>query len=122
MRCLFSLAIIILIGYPVYAGIDNYLFKNKQICQECIEEIRTTTGISSDESYECKGRFGDKPGHKFYVQKIITRSSAFTNEFILPQKGKGTLSTSNQKYFRKQSGLNESEISKLCPQTVWSHQ
>ena len=120
MRCLFILTAITLTAYSVSAGIDNYLFGNKQICQTCIEEIKKTGDISSDEVYKCRGRYGDKPGHKYYVQKIVTRSSAFANEFMLPQNGKGTLSVSNQKFFRMQSGLNESEISKLCPQTLRS--
>ncbi len=97
---------------------DNYLFNDKETCLRCIKEINEKKTGMQDECYKCKGRYGNKPGNKYYIEMTSGLSSKSRQEFVYEEEGKkGDYSLDNDLVIRKQQGMKENRIMDLCPDT-----
>ncbi len=110
--------LILFILQPVLlpAGIDNYLFSDKQTCLECLKEIYTSSPIKDGESFECKGRDSNNPKSRFFVMRFFTKKNQI-EEKSQDESGSGTSQFFFKQGFmmKQQSGLNESKIKNRCP-------
>ena len=100
----------------LFSGIDNYLFDNKKDCSACLNEINSGKRIKPGESFDCKGRYGDKPQNKFFIMRYFNKADRTENEQQMSTtSGEIKLLFKHDFLMKEQNGLNESAIKQLCP-------
>ena len=97
---------------------DNYLFDNKEICMLCINEIVEEKNWRNSVCYTCKGRYGDKPGNKYFI--MMKTEETLREESRLETSDNDTSKYKSSKHefiLKKQQGMDEDAVKKLCPET-----
>jgi methionyl-tRNA synthetase len=96
---------------------DKYLFQNKKTCNQCLNERE---GKSSDKKsrYRCRAKNSSRPEREYFIEKRYFSSES--TEFLKTIEKEGYTEKSGKRkrsIIRKQKGLTEKDISKLCPKT-----
>ncbi len=113
-----TLILFLLIFQPIFlhGGIDNYLFTNKKACLACLDEINSSKRAKLGESFDCKGRYGEKQQNKYFVMRYFTKGNRTENKQHIPNaSGENLFFFKHDFLIKQQNGLNESSIKNLCP-------
>ena len=103
--------IFILLTALFFTGIDNFLFNNKELCENCVREIEVKKTAKEGECYSCKGRYGDRPGNKYFLVRTIDDSAGSKMLFEQENGSDKKEFSLKQKYIIKsQKGMDENEV------------